>query len=191
MPVSRQAFQNSSCDGKVSGIVLKLWFFREFSPYPHLLTPLGRFEKRYRLIFILSRRGGEIWIRLLCIMRRRNMNKIIMYKVSLFQSFQNQTIGMTAILTSGEAPGHHHLDLRDHHQHNHHWVFTMVIMFTGEYKEECGTCALIAEGSTMPYSDNTCPQVTHTHNNTCTHNWHSSLERTPPSSHNKRNKHIS
>ena len=36
-------------------------------------------------------------------------------------------------------------------------------MYTIEYKEECGTCALIAEGSTMPYSDNTCPQVTHTH----------------------------
>jgi len=48
------------------------------------------------------------------------------------KSFQNQTVGMTAILTSGEG--------------------------IGEYKEECGTCALIAEGSTMPYSDNTCPQ---------------------------------
>ena len=57
------------------------------------------------------------------------MNKIIMYKVSLFQSFQNQTIGMTAILTSGEAPGHqyyghhhYHLGHRDHHHgpHNHH-----------------------------------------------------------------------
>ena len=39
-------------------------------------------------------------------------------------------------------------------------INTMVFMITGEYKEECGTCALIAEGSTMPYSDNTCPQVT-------------------------------
>ena len=36
----------------------------------------------------------------------------------------------------------------------------VMLMMTGEYKEECGTCALIAEGSTMPYSDNTCPQVT-------------------------------
>ena len=36
----------------------------------------------------------------------------------------------------------------------------MMIIMSGEYKEECGTCALIAEGSTMPYSDNTCPQVT-------------------------------
>ena len=44
VPVSKEAFQNSSFDGKVSGIVLKLWFFREFSPYPHLLTPLGRSE---------------------------------------------------------------------------------------------------------------------------------------------------
>ena len=35
-----------------------------------------------------------------------------------------------------------------------------MLIMTGEYKEECGTCALIAEGSTMPYSDNTCPQVT-------------------------------
>ena len=35
----------------------------------------------------------------------------------------------------------------------------VMLMMTGEYKEECGTCALIAEGSTMPYSDNTCPQV--------------------------------
>ena len=42
----------------------------------------------------------------------------------------------------------------------------MVFMITGEYKEECGTCALIAEGSTMPYSDNTCPQVAHTHKHT-------------------------
>ena len=33
------------------------------------------------------------------------------------------------------------------------------MIISGEYKEECGTCALIAEGSTMPYSDNTCPQV--------------------------------
>ena len=65
--MSKQAFQNSSCGGKVSGIVLKLWFFREFSPYPHLLTPLGRFEKRYRSIFISSRWGGEIWIKLLCV----------------------------------------------------------------------------------------------------------------------------
>ena len=48
-------------------------------------------------------------------------------------------------------------------------INTMVFMITGEYKEECGTCALIAEGSTMPYSDNTCPQVTHTHNTQKTH----------------------
>ena len=34
-----------------------------------------------------------------------------------------------------------------------------IMIISGEYKEECGTCALIAEGSTMPYSDNTCPQV--------------------------------
>ena len=36
----------------------------------------------------------------------------------------------------------------------------VMLIIAGEYKEECGTCALIAEGSTMPYSDNTCPQVT-------------------------------
>ena len=36
---------------------------------------------------------------------------------------------------------------------------TIIMIISGEYKEECGTCALIAEGSTMPYSDNTCPQV--------------------------------
>ena len=48
-------------------------------------------------------------------------------------------------------------------------INTMVFMITGEYKEECGTCALIAEGSTMPFSDNTCPQVAQKHTHTHTH----------------------
>ena len=39
------------------------------------------------------------------------------------------------------------------------WPWALNRVPPGEYVEECPTCALIAEGSTMPYSDNTCPQV--------------------------------
>ena len=89
-------------------------------------------------------------------------------KTPLFQSFQNQTVGMTAILTSGEGPGGMKRRRRRVMMMNIIFIIfwkvlrtmPMMIIVSGEYKEECGTCALIAEGSTMPYSDNTCPQVT-------------------------------
>ena len=31
-------------------------------------------------------------------------------------------------------------------------------MLPGEEPEDCPTCLQIGEGSTLPYSDNTCPQ---------------------------------
>ena len=81
---------------------------------------------------------------------------------AIHQSFANQTMHSTAILTIEEHDGELYFAGSEtyypprrplHLDHPPERPYSL-----------CPTCALIAEGSSMSYSDDTCPQVLPVHN---------------------------
>ena len=116
------------------------WWPRETQVKTMQCSPLAPVLGRNPILFLLRKQF-------------KGITSIPSFAAAINQSFANQQLQTTAILT-----------IDDDNPYGQYQPVPVLFKsywcwFSERDYEQCPTCALIAEGSSMSYSDNTCPQV--------------------------------